>query len=368
LAPSARDWILVGIAEGTAAYQSISGNMETATAADREAGFQQDGRVAFFAKGRIKGDFLLTMAYDSARQKQDARDRLQQTIQPDQYYLLYGDGTEQRFEASSQNKLYLKIERRQFVALFGDFDTGFTVTELTRYNRSLSGLRTDYAGERVQVSGFAARTDTGLVQDELRGDGTAGLYHLSRSPIVIGSDKLRIEVRDRFEITRVVESRELTRFLDYERGTVFFKEPVQSRDQDLNQVFIVVDYEVRSGGDDETTAGVRVAGKFDGDKLEIGASAVYEGAQAGDTQIIGSDLTWQVNDGTRVHAEVAQSQSDDPLRADSSTAWMLEGKHVSERFEARAWAREVEGGFGVGQQLTADTGTRSAGVDARYKV
>jgi len=372
LEPAARDWILVGIAEGTAAYNSISGNMETAAAADREEGFEQDGRVAFFAKGRIKGDFLLTMAYDSAREKQDARDSIRGTVEPDKYYMLYGDGTEQRFEAASQSKLYLKIERRQFVALFGDYDTGFTVTELTRYNRSLSGLRTDYAGERVQVSGFAARTDTGLVQDELRGDGTAGLYHLSRSPIVIGSDKLRIEVRDRFEITRVLESRELSRFidydLDYERGTVFFKEPVQSRDQDLNQVFIVVDYEVRSGGEDETAAGVRVAGKFDGDKLEIGASAVYEGAQAGDTHIIGTDLTWQASAGTRVHAEVAQSQSDDPLRPDSSTAWMLEGTHVSERFEARGWAREVEGGFGVGQQLTADTGTRSVGVDARYKI
>jgi hypothetical protein len=54
----ARDWILVGIAEGTAAYNTISGNMETASAADREEGFDQDGRVAFFAKGRIKGDFL----------------------------------------------------------------------------------------------------------------------------------------------------------------------------------------------------------------------------------------------------------------------------------------------------------------------
>ena len=207
LAPAARDWILVGIAEGTAAYNTITGNLETANAADREEGFEQDGRVAFFAKGRIKGDFLLTVAYDSAREKQDARDRLQNTIEPDRYYLLYGDGTEQRFEAASQHKLYLKIERRQFVALFGDFDTGFTVTELTRYNRSLSGVRTDFAGDRVSVSGFAARTDTGLVQDELRGDGTSGLYRLSRSPIVIGSDKLRIEVRDRFELTRVVERR-----------------------------------------------------------------------------------------------------------------------------------------------------------------
>jgi uncharacterized repeat protein (TIGR01451 family) len=372
LAPAARDWILVGIAEGTAAYNKISGNMETAAGADREEGFQQDGRVAFFAKGRIKGDFLLTMAYDSKREKQDARDSIRGTIEPDKYYLLYGDATEQRFEAASQGKLYLKIERRQFVALFGDFDTGFTVTELTQYNRSLSGVRTDYAGERYSVSGFAARTDTGLVQDELQGDGTAGLYHLSRAPIVIGSDKLHIEIRDRFEITRVVEQRELSRFidydLDYERGTVFFKEPVPSRDHDLNPVFIVADYEVRTGGEDQTTAGVRVAARFAGEKLELGASAVYEGAQAGDTRIVGTDLKWRLSDATRVRAEVAQSQSDDALRPDSSTAWLVEGKHVSEHLEARAWARETEAGFGVGQQLTADTGTRSAGIDTRYKL
>jgi uncharacterized repeat protein (TIGR01451 family) len=371
LAPAARDWILVGIAEGTAAYNKISGNMETAAAADREEGFEQNGHVAFFAKGRIKGDFLLTMAYDSAREKQDARDSLHGVIEPDRYYLLYGDGTEQRYEAASQNKLYLKIERRQFIALFGDFDTGFTVTELTRYNRSLSGVRTDYAGERVQVSGFAAKTDTGLVQDELRGDGTAGLYHLTRAPIVIGSDKLHIEVRDRFEITHVLDSTELSRFidydLDYDRGTIFFKKPVQSRDQNLNPVFIVVDYEVRSGGEDQTSAGVRVATKLDHDKLEIGASAVQEGAQVGDTRIIGTDLTWRVTPQTKVRAEAAKSQSDDPLRPDSSNAWLVEGLHTSEHLDARAWARQTATGFGVGQQLTADTGTRTAGVDARYR-
>jgi hypothetical protein len=346
--------------------------METAAAADRDEGLQQDGRAAFFAKGRIKGEFLLTMAYDSAREKKDARDRLRNTIEPDRYYLLYGDGTEQRFEAASQNKLFLKIERRQFVALFGDFDTGFTVTELTKYNRSLSGLRTDFGGERVQMSGFAARTDTGLVQDELQGDGTSGLYRLSRSPIVIGSDKFRIETRDRFEISRVLDTRELSRFidydLDYERGTVFFKEPVPSRDADLNPLFIVADYEVRTGGEDQTAAGLRVATKLAGDKLEIGASGVFQGAQQGDTRIVGSDLTWRMTPQTRVRAEVAQSQSEDPLRPDSSTAWLVEGRHVSERLEARAWARETETGFGVDQQLTAETGTRSAGIEGRYKL
>ncbi|HEX6637114.1 MAG TPA: OmpA family protein, partial [Steroidobacteraceae bacterium] len=372
LSPAARDWILVGIAEDTLAYNSISGNMETALAADRKEGFEQDGRVAFFAKGRIKGDFLLTMAYDSARDKDAARDRLKGVIEPDRYYLLYGDGTEQRFEAATQNKLYLKLERRQFVALFGDFDTGFTVTELTRYNRTLNGFRSDFGGEHLQVSGFAARTDTGLVQDELQGDGTSGLYRLSRSPIVIGSDKLRIEIRDRFELTRVIESRALSPFidyhLDYDRGTIFFKQPVQSRDENLNPVFIVADYEVRNGGDDETSAGLRVATKLADDRLEIGASALHEGAQTGDSQVYGADLKWRATPNTRVRAEVAQSQSDDPTRADSATAWLVEAKHVSEKLEARVYGREQQDGFGVGQQLALEGGTRSTGVDARYHV
>ena len=95
---------------------------------------------------------------------------------------------------------------------------------------------------------------------------------------------------------------------------------------------------------------------------------MFQGAQAGDTQHHRQLIsTWRLSPETRVRAEVAQSQSDDPLRPDSSTAWLVEGKHASEHLEARAWARETESGFGVDQQLTADTGTRSAGVDARYK-
>ncbi len=79
LAPSARDWILVGVAEDTVAYNTISGNMETAAAANREEGLEQDGRVAFFAKGRIKGDFLLTLAYDSAARTRKPRASVSRT-------------------------------------------------------------------------------------------------------------------------------------------------------------------------------------------------------------------------------------------------------------------------------------------------
>ena len=36
------------------------------------------------------------------------------------------------------------------------------------------------------------------MRDEIRGDGTSGLYQLSRRSIVVNSEKVRIEMRDRF--------------------------------------------------------------------------------------------------------------------------------------------------------------------------
>ncbi len=66
---------------------------------DVEDGYSSDGRLAFFAKGRIKGSTLLTIAFDSERDRPLVEDRLFGTIEPDRYYTLYGDAVEQRFEA-----------------------------------------------------------------------------------------------------------------------------------------------------------------------------------------------------------------------------------------------------------------------------
>jgi len=371
LAPQARDWILVGLAEGTAAHRKITDNMEAAAAADLEDGYSDNGRVAFFAKGRIKGDFLLTLAYDSSREKKLDERRLQQAIEPNRYYTVYGDGSEQRFEAPSSNKLYVKLERQQFVALFGDFDTGLTVTELGRYSRTLTGIRSDYAGERFGYSLFGANTDQGLVKEELRGDGTSGLYRLSNGNIVINSDKLRIEVRDRFRSEVVVESRTLTRYIDYSidylGGTVFFKQPVPSRDASFNPVFIIADYEVLSGAKEQVVAGGRAAYKI-GSSAELGASYIQEGAANGDTQVAATDLRWSFTDSTQFRAEAARSESQSSLRAPTADAYLTELRHIGERVEASAYFREQEGGFGFGQQLSTETGTRKLGVDGRVKL
>ncbi len=372
LEPDARDWILVGLAEGSGAYRTISGNAEAASAADLDTGFTEDGRVAFFAKGRIKGQFLLTVAYDSARDPALAKRRLLGVIEPDRYYTLYGDAADPRQEAASGEKLYVKLERRQFMALFGDFETGLTVTELTRYSRSFTGLRSDYAGERFGYTAFAADSSQGFVKDELAGDGTSGLYRLTRGNIVVGSDKLRIEVRDRLRSEVVIETRPLSRFvdysLDYAAGTLYFKEPVPARDGRFNPVYIIAEYEVNGRGEEQVTAGGRASVKLAGGRAELGASYIDEGAAQGDSRVYGTDLRWRMGRATELRAELAHSTSEDPARARGADAYLAELRHVTERLDARAYMGETEPGFGTGQQLSSEVGARKLGVDARVKI
>jgi hypothetical protein len=50
---------------------------------------------------------------------------------------------------------------------------------------------------------------------------------------------------------------------------------------------------------------------------------------------------------------------------DRASAYLAEIEHVTERLDFAAYVREQETGFGVGQQLHTETGTRKVGVDAR---
>lgn len=372
LEPDAREWILVGLAEGSLVHREISRNMEAAGDAGLKEGLDGGERVAFFAKGRIKGEFLLTLAYDSARDREEARESLFGLIEPDRYYTLYGDATESRHEAASVSKLFLKLERRQFYALFGDFDTGLTVTELTRYARSMNGLKAEYGGARLALTAFAAESELGYGRDELQGDGTSGLYRLSRRDLVTNSDRVRIEVRDRFRSEIVLESRDLVRFIDYDvdygRGTLFFKQPVPSRDGAFNPVWIVAEYEVLAGGERPTTAGGRVAAPLAGGRAEIGASYVHQGAADGATAMGGADLRVALGAATELRAEIARSDSDEPARQPSATAYLGELRHISETLDLRAYLREQEAGFGVGQTFATEDGTRKAGVDGRLRL
>ncbi|MEM8814806.1 MAG: OmpA family protein [Pseudomonadota bacterium] len=373
LEPAARDWILVGFAEGTAGYNTLQDNLVAAEDAGFEDGYYDDGRTAFFAKGRIRGDYLLTLSYDSDRERSDTQNRFETEVDPTAYYPLYADTTEQRFEAASQRKLYVKLERSQFYALFGDYAAGLTVAELARYDRRFNGLKSEYRGETVSYNVFAAETNQAFNRDELRGDGTSGLYRLSRAPVIANSELVRIETRDRFDSGVVLSSRNLTRFLDYNldtlNGTLFFKEPVPSRDLEFNPVYIVVEYETASSAEEDLIAGGRAAVHLADDAVEVGVSFVDDQTEGAEADLSGVDLRWQVNSQTEVRAEYARTTSTDISGAQvEGNAHSVSIQHNGETVDLRAFVREVENDFGVGYQAAADSGFRRLGVDLRAKL
>jgi len=372
LKPAQRDWILVGFAEGTVGYNTLSDNVAAAVASGNEDGYYDDGRAAFFAKGSIKGEYLLTLAFDSARDRDQSRDRFDTVVDPNAYYSLYADVSEQRFEAASQRKLYVKLERNQFYALFGDFDTGLSVTELARYQRRFNGLKSEYRGRNVGYTAFAAETDQSFNRDEIRGDGTSGLYRLSNAPIIANSDLVRIEVRDRFDSGVVLSTQNMSRFLDYNLdtldGTLYFKKPIPSRDLDLNPVYIVVEYESVATGTDDIVAGGRGSLRFDDDTVEFGVTHINDATQGAKADLTGVDFRWHMNDQTVLKAEIANSNATVAGVDQSGSAHRVEIEHNGENIDVRAFIGEVDDGFGMGYQSAAERGVRRVGVDARVKI
>ncbi len=370
LKPHMRDWIIVGFAEGTVGYRLLSGNAEGLENQGAKKGLYVDGRLAFFAKGRIKGGWLLTMAYDSGRKKGDRK--LFDTIDPNAYYTLYQDATTQGNEAPSTKKLYLKLERDAYSFLFGDFHTGIDGGEFTSYHRDYTGLQAEYHGANVEATVFAAKTDKLHFRQDIRGDGTSGYYHLAHTPIIEGSEKVTIEVRDRHRPEIVLERHEMGRWrdysIDYDKGTLYFKEPVFGTDAQFNPRYIIVQYDVEGDGKSYYTYGGRVSFSTDDRKLIVGATAIRQEHGGGSDNLAGIDGTLHLGDHTTLTAEYARTHNTQDGNVSDGTAYRLELNYTDDNATLRAYWRYQDAAFGLGMLAPELSATRKIGLDASYKI
>lgn len=365
LRPEKRDWIIVGLATAGAGYEGAgSGELKPVA----------DDRVALFAKGMIKGDWLLTLAVDTAKRRGVSDESLFDRIDPQAYYTLYGDRTYQYSEAESRYPVFVKLEKETAQLLFGDYDTDLTDTELGRYSRRLSGLRAVYEGEKVSVTGFAAETNQNFVKDELAADGTSGPFVLTQAPMVRNSEFISVETRNRFRPDEVLSRQLLSRYVDYDidftTGEIFFRQPINTVDENFNPNIIIVDYETATTADRDIIAGGRAAIRpFADDRLEAGVTLIREEGGDANTDRVGSlaavDLTAKVSDHTEIRAELAQSETDssDDIEDRDGSAYLAEVLHTRERLQLRGYIREDEDGFGVGQQTSATAGIRRLGAE-----
>jgi hypothetical protein len=305
------------------------------------------------------------MAYDTGKETKDAQ--LFDEIDPNEYYTLYGDNTQQYREAASRKKLYVKVEKEQFNLLFGDFNTDMSYTELSAYSRSFTGVKSEYHGENFQAKAFLSNTEQLFVKDEIRGDGTSGYYHLSNKDIVHFSEKITIEVRNRYRAEEIVSRVSLQRFRDYEidyaLGRIFFTKPIFSNDENFNPRYIVVDYEIKGEGSKHYTYGGRTALHTSDEKIEVGASYVSEDSGKKQSTLQGVDVRVHVGVNTQIRAEYAKTKTSEEGVSSKGDAKLVEVEHIQNGVHARAYYREQASVFGLGQLSQSLGGTRKVGLD-----
>ncbi|QFT77597.1 hypothetical protein [Erythrobacter sp. THAF29] len=362
--PGDIEWTVIGLVEGTVGARSVADNMERAGRFDSDLG--DDARVALYAKGRVLGKYLLTIAYDSAKQREDQR--VLGTIDPQAYYTVFGDGSLRRFDAASREKLYVRVETATFYALYGDFETAFDQTRLARYNRTATGFKGEARFGQVKAQGFAAEISSRLRREEIQGQGISGPYQLESRRILANSERVTIEVRDRFRSGLIVSSRTLTRFIDYDidllSGTITFAEPVLSRDFNLNPQFIVIEYEIDGFGGAEFNAGVRADWTSGNGAIRIGASAITDKGEGARTEIGALDVRAKLGETTELRGELAVSRRE----GETATGWLVEAQHQAGALDLLAYARQVDADYGIGQQNNAEVGRRKFGIDGRLKL
>jgi len=373
LEPGNRPWTVVGFAAGTVGFNTLDQRLEDV--ADDEDDINVDGRIALYAKGRVTGKWLLTLAYDSDSEEDETR--FSGVIDPRQFYTVYADRSEQRYDAASVRRLYLKLERPQFFALFGDYETGLNEPELARYQRAFNGIKAEFRNEQVNIIGFGADTPNRFRREEIQGNGLSGPYVLASRDILANSERIIIETRDRLRSDRIIERRELSRLIDYDidylAGTLRFREPILSRSSGLDPQFIIAEYEVLDVGERVLNAGGRASWQTKDQKLKIAATAVHDETNDLQTDLFGADIRYRPNVQTELRAEIAHSNNRERNNsgvegAGNSSAWLVEAEHHGSKFDVLAYVRRQGNGFGVGQLNAAESATRKFGVDGRVAI
>ena len=371
LDPGNRPWTVVGFAAGTLGYNTLDDRMEPV--AEDLDDLNADARLALYAKGRVRGKWLMTLAYDSDKDKDDAR--FGGVIDPRAYYTIYADRNETRYNAASVRKLYLRLERPQFYAMFGDIETGISEPELARYQRALNGGKAEYRGRNVAATAFVADTPYRFRRDEIQGNALTGPYQLGAKDILPNSERITIETRDRLHSERIVDSVSLSRHVDYDidylSGTIRFREPVLSRSSNLDPQFIVAEYEVDGVGQRVLNAGGRVSYQSTDEKLRVGATFIHDEDGNAKTNLGGIDARYRPTIETEVRAELAVSDAKavngSTAAGGTAKAWLIEAEHHSSNADFLAYVRTREAGFGTGQLNSGENGTRKSGFDARMK-
>ena len=177
-----------------------------------------DGRLAFFLTGKFGEDWKLAASADTREEPvkdlftnflDKSPESLFRRIDPDYTYPTFGDDGTVDEIAPTQGKFYVKLSKDESHALWGNFKARYLENELAQVDRGLYGANlrfqsqseTRFGEKRLALDGFAAEPGTVPSQEEFRGTG-GSLYYLRRQDLLRGSERVRIEMRDKDSAAR----------------------------------------------------------------------------------------------------------------------------------------------------------------------
>ena len=334
------DWFTVGIADLTVSSNKTNGPAKMLV--QDKPRYSEDtsiqGRLAFYTNGKFENGWSLTASADTREGPVDeifsnfmdkSPDALFRRMDPDYHYPTYGDDGTVVEDAPTSGKFYVKAKKDETYGMWGNFKIGYTDTDLAQVDRGLYGANlhyqpmdtTRYGEARFVADGFAADPGTVAGRDEFRGTG-GSLYFLRRQDILEGSERLRIEVRDK-DSGIILGVKNLTPMLDYDidylQGRVMLTEPLSpTADDNLlvhsgsiagHPTFLVVRYEFTPGFDDPDTVatGGRIHYWFN-DYVKIGGTYSNENEADIENTLGGVDLTLRKTQQTWIKVETARTK------------------------------------------------------------
>ena len=353
-----------------------------------------DFGAAAFATGHI-GEWLVTGALNTQRplnQRCNGTTSLFRDTQAcDQTYPVYGDSSTTDFLTPSIDSVYFKVERTSPVVgagsdffMWGDYSTPELATPSQYYtatNRQLHGFKANYNLGNLQVIGLYANNLEGFQRDTIAPNGTSGYYFLSRRLAKPGSELVYLETEEIGRPGTIVQRTQLYQGqdyeIDYDRGSLLFRRPIQTTEFDLfGRTLvrrIVVTYQYEGTGKETNLYAGRAQYNFAHTPgLESWAAVSYLNEnQGGRTfKLYGLDALIPFGKDAKLVAEYARSTNDSIFRNNiKGNAYRVElNGNLSPDILARAYYRSVEENFANDATFSFAPGQTNYGAEVSAKV
>ncbi|WP_256678114.1 TonB-dependent receptor [Fischerella major] len=332
---------------------------------------QLDVRSSVFATGTI-GEWLFTGAYNSSRNLNEdcnCDNRLFRSFQfNDQNYPVYGDSSKTEVLTPSIDSVYARFERSPKTTgadpdyfMWGDYTTqefARSSQQFTSVTRQLHGFKGNYSLGNLQLTAFYGNNIEAFQRDIIAPDGTSGYYFLSRRLLVPGSENIAIELEELNRSGTVLERKQLNRGpdyeIDYDRGTILFREPIQRTDLgEDGQVLvrrIVVTYQYKGSGSDSNIYAGRLQYNFDrtlNKESWIGTTYFQQDQGMHDFELYGADAQIALGSRGKLIAEYAHSTNSSDISGKvSGSAYRIEAEgEIFPGLRGRTYYRSTDAGF-----------------------